>query len=152
AADYIPYHLKHSLRFFIDPGKGDLELFTGGLTYGQLYSDQTKGFRQYISENGWLRGIILFSRQQPTIWFLIPIVVFNIIKLGGLAIWFRQKTTSIGISLFLIMFIGYFALITGPISTPRYALPIALVLTGGATLGGMAVLQKQRQSKYSETV
>ncbi len=146
-AGYLPYHLMHSLRFFFDPGKGDLDLFTGRLTYGRLYSDQTKGFRAYIQELGWSHGMMRFAADHPSVWFAGVIFLFNMVKLAGLALFAVNRRISPGVRMFVIAFLAYFALLTGPISTPRYVLPVSLVYIGAATAGFVVFVRSQSQSR-----
>jgi hypothetical protein len=42
-APYMAFHLKNSARIFIEPGKAEMDLFTGRLTYGRLYSREQTG-------------------------------------------------------------------------------------------------------------
>ncbi len=143
-AGYLPYHLKHSIRFFVDPGKGDIDLFTGRLTYGQLYSDQTRGFRAYTEAYGWWRGVIRFAGDQPSVWLAGVVFLFNLMKMAGLVLFAISRRIPPGVRIFVVAFLAYFALLTGPISTPRYVLPVSLVYTGAAILGFVLFYQRRR--------
>ncbi len=50
---YMVFHLKNSARIFIEPGKGEMDLFTGKLTYGRLYSKEQTGFYATLKNKGW---------------------------------------------------------------------------------------------------
>ncbi len=146
-AGYIPYHLKHSMRFFVDPGKGDIDLFTGRLTYGRLYSDQTRGFRAYIQEYGWWQGVIRFAGDQPSVWLAGVVFLFNLVKLVGLVLFAINRRIPPGVRIFVLLFLAYFAVLTGPISTPRYVLPVSLLYMGAAALGFILFYESRKDQK-----
>ena len=45
---YSFFHIKNSFRIFFEPGKAEIDLFTGKLTYSQLYSKKQAGFYYLI--------------------------------------------------------------------------------------------------------
>ena len=51
-SSYMPYHIKHSARMLIDPGKGELDMFLGHLTLGGLYTKEKGGFYSVWKEQG----------------------------------------------------------------------------------------------------
>ncbi len=144
-SSYLPYHLKYSLKFFIDPGKGDIDLFTGRLTYGNLHDSTGTGLSATVKEKGWLRGIPEYTRQHPDVFLVWLVLLFNIIKIIGLLLFVFNNSITPLVRLFCILFLLYFALLTGPITTPRYVVPVSLVYIGCATLGYQYFLTRWRR-------
>ena len=149
---YIVYHLKHSLRFFVDPGKGDMDLFTGRLTYNDLYTAEGKDYYSVIREYGWWEGNRRFLNNNPA---MIPagiVFLFNLARIAGLLLFVRSRQAPAGVRWFTLFFLAYFALLTGPIATPRYVLPVSLVYTGAAVLGFMFAGRRRKKAAVVEAV
>jgi hypothetical protein len=142
---YIKYHLKHSARIFIEPGKAEMNLFTGSLTYGKLYSREQAGFFATLDREGW-KGIVKYMRSNPSMVFVICVLFFNLVRLVGLFIFFFLSTVHLHIRLFIFMLLSYFALIAGPISNTRYFLPVSLIAIGCAVAGYAGVLEKRKHA------
>jgi 4-amino-4-deoxy-L-arabinose transferase-like glycosyltransferase len=141
---YMAYHLKNSARFFIDPGKGDIDLFTGRLTYGNLYHGGSKGFYATVKEKGWWGGTVFYLQREPSMLVVIVVLLFNFVRLSGLLFFFFDKKQAVLVRAFLFFFLLYVAIVTGPIATPRYVLPVSLLLCGLATLGLQEKAGKRR--------
>lgn len=142
-AAYIPFHMKHSARLLIDPGKGDWDLFTGRLTYGGLYHHTGRGLKDALREEGWLRGGWSYLRREPSLSLSLLVLVFNVLRLAGFFFFLTDKKMIWPIRWWCVLLIVYIAAITGPIATPRYLLPVSLVLTGAATLGFQRILSRR---------
>lgn len=138
---YMIFHLKNTARIFIEPGKGEMDLFTGWLTYGKLYSKQQTGFYATLKNKG-LRGLNNYLRTNPSMPFVIIVLLFNFIRLIGLGWFFFSKGIHWSIRSFVFIFVGYFALAAGPIANTRYFLPVSLILIGCAVVGFMEMKQK----------
>ena len=131
---YLLFHIKHALGLFMEPGKAEMDLFTGRLTYGRLYSKQAGGFSAawHSKQPGALR---VYMANNPSLIAVFPVLLFNILKVIGLMLFLRLRGVPVFIRLFLVVMVGYFAFAAGPIAAPRYFLPVSLVVTCGAIVG-----------------
>ncbi len=144
-APYMAYHMKNSARFFIDPGKGDIDLFTGRLSYGSLYHKTGGGFYATVKEKGWWRGTLFYLQYEPVMIVVLIVFFFNCIRLLGMFFFLRDRTQIGLVRAFIFFFLLYVALLTGPIATPRYVLPVSLLLCGLATLGFQSFAERRKK-------
>lgn len=131
---YIAFHLKNTARIFIEPGKGEMDLFTGALTYGRLYSKEQTGFYATWKSKGWggMRG---YLHNNPSLFFVVLVFLFNCVRLIGF-IWFLlSKKIHWLVRAFIFVVAGYFALAAGPIANTRYFLPVSLIVIGAGVMG-----------------
>jgi hypothetical protein len=133
-ASYMAFHLAHSARIFIEPGKAEMDLFTGRLTYGRLYSKEQTGFFATWKSKG-VSGMGEYFRANPSILLVIVVLLFNCVRLVGLLFFVVDKRVHWIIRLFVILFICYFAVAAGPIANTRYFLPVSLMTIGAAVMG-----------------
>lgn len=138
---YMLFHLKHSARILIEPGKAELDLFTGKLTYGRLYSKEQTGFFATWKNKG-ITGMSEYFSNNPSMLAVILILVFNCIRLIGLFWFFTNKNIHWLLRLFTFVFISYFAVAAGPIANTRYFLPVSLIVIGCAVIGFIKKLNK----------
>lgn len=139
---YMAFHLKHSARLLIEPGKGEIDLFTGRLTYGRLYSKEQTGFYATLKTKG-AAGLKDYARNNPTLLLALAIGMFNVVRLVGLFWFFRRGGAHRGILLFTFILLGYFAVAAGPIANTRYLLPVSPIIIGLAVMG----ITARRQAK-----
>lgn len=133
-ADYALYHLKRSLLFYLEPGKGEIDLFTGRMTLTGLYTAQTESFRDVLASGSW-QQVQHYIRTQPTTWLALIILGINLVKCAGVLLFFWYARVHRWSKLFLLLGFTYFALITGPIAAPHYVLPVSLLFAGCAVRG-----------------
>ncbi len=131
---YMVFHLKNSARIFIEPGKGEMDLFTGRLTYGRLYSKEQTGFYATWKAKG-LAGMGDYVKNNPSLFFIGLVFLFNCIRLIGLVLFLRSRQIHWLVRMFVFMFVGYFALAAGPIANTRYFLPVSLIAIGCSVVG-----------------
>lgn len=127
---FIPYslfHAKESLRFFLDPGRGEIYLFTGKLTYGRLYTGQGGSLSGIWKTKG-IKGILAYLSENPLFIIVLLVLLFNIIKAACLTCFFFDKKTAGYLRLFLLLFLCYFAVVTGPVANTRYVLPVSIII------------------------
>lgn len=144
---YMLFHLQNSARIFIEPGKAEIDLFTGRLTYGRLYHKEQTGFFATLKRKGW-GGMGEYVMNNPSLPFVMLVLLFNCVRLIGLVMFFFRKNVHWLVRIFVFIFLSYFAVAAGPISNARYFLPVSLIDIGCAVLGYMGVLDK----KANETV
>lgn len=136
---YGLYHLKGSLRFFLDPGRFDV------VTFFNMGQADSPGFLKALSREG-LPGVVRFLRLQG--WgfmlFLGVLGLFKLVKLTGFLLFLGRGNASVQLRVFLALLVGYLALVTGPLGASRFLLPVELLLIGGAVVGWMPVLQRHR--------
>lgn len=147
---YMAFHLKNSARIFIEPGKAEMDLFTGKLTYGRLYSKEPvrpghpggqTGF--YATwKNKRLAGMGEYIHNNPSLLFVVLVLIFNCIRLAGLFWFFRDRNVHWLLRLFIFTLVGYFALAAGPIANTRYFLPVSLIVIGCAVMGFIGKLNR----------
>lgn len=131
---YMLFHLRHTARIFIEPGKAEIDLFTGHLTYGKLFNKNEKGFFEVVKEKGIL-ALPTYFANNPSLVIVLVVLLFNFIRLWGLYLFLRMKDIPLSLRLFAIILIGYFALAAGPIANTRYFLPVSLITIGCAAIG-----------------
>lgn len=134
AAAYIPFHVKHSAKLLIDPGKGELDMFTNRLTLDILYRHRTKSFYEVLKQ-GDMTELKRYIADNPVFFIAIGILLFNIFRLAGLVYFLQHKKTAPVIRLFIGGSVAYFILLTGPIGSPRYFIPVSLIAIGCAVMG-----------------
>ena len=140
---YMVFHMQNSARIFIEPGKGEMDLFTGRLTYGGLYSGAQTGFYATLKKKGW-GGIGEFVGKNPSMPIILVVLLFNCLRLCGLLAFFFSGNVHLGIRLFIFMLLCYFAVAAGPIANTRYFLPVSLIAIGCSAMGYMGVLEKRK--------
>jgi hypothetical protein len=153
-SNFLPYskfHLKNSLRYLIEPGKGEIDLFTGKLTYGNLYSGKGVGFYSTWKEKG-IAGMRGYFKANPSMLVVCVVLLFNLLRLAGLVFFLLSKRTSLNIRLFLLLLICYFAITTGPIANTRYFLPISLLVAGCAVMSRQFMAEKKFEPKETNAV
>jgi hypothetical protein len=131
---YLWFHLKHSLRIFIEPGKAEIDLFTGKLTYGRLYSKEQTGFYATLKTKGWA-GMSEYVTRNPSLLIALLILICNIVRLAGLALFLSSKAVPTPIRLFAFILLTYFAIAAGPIANTRYFLPVSSIAIGCSVIG-----------------
>ena len=141
---YMLFHLENSARIFIEPGKAEMDLFTGRLTYGKLYSKQPLGFYATWKEKG-ISGMPGYFSENPSMAFVIIVLIFNCLRLIGIVLFLRLRSIPLAIRLFVALLLCYFALAAGPIANTRYFLPVSLLAIGSGTMGLYSVLEKRKQ-------
>lgn len=139
---YMWFHVKNAGHIFIDPGKAEIDLFTGRLTYGKLYTDRNGGFFNTLKEKG-IRGLNGYIAGNPSLVWTLLIFVFNLGRAWGMVLFFTDKRIAGGIRLFLFVLMAYFAMAAGPIANTRYFLPVSLMAIGCAAIGWGSRLQKK---------
>ena len=131
---YMAFHLKNTARIFIEPGKGEMDLFTGKLTYGRLYRKEQTGF--YVTwKNKGLSGMSDYLQNNPSLFFVVFVFLFNCARVIGF-IWFLlNKKTHWLVRAFIFILAGYFAFAAGPIANTRYFLPVSLIVICAGVMG-----------------
>jgi len=133
---YSIYHLTGALRIFVEPGKAEIDLFTGQLTYGRLYSKKEAGFYAYFREKGWGGDSVKeYLIQNPAMPLIGVIILMNLVKIAGVILLIAKRTGRRFEVVFMLLFIGWFAVAAGPIANTRYFLPVSLLWIGLAVMG-----------------
>jgi len=143
---YIFFHLKKSLYIFIEPGKAEMDLFTGKLTYGRIYTKTDDGFWATMKQKGW-GSLGNYLSQNPSLWLAGLVLLFNIIRLLGFMLFLLDKQHQLFLRLFLAGFILYFAIAAGPIENTRYFLPVSLLVAGFGVMGWGSRMDNSKNRK-----
>lgn len=133
---YMLFHIKNSARIFIEPGKAEMDLFTGKLTYGRLYSKEETGFYATWKEKG-MSGMGDYLKRNPSLIFVVIVLLFNCVRTWGLLRFLLSKNVAWVVRAFVFVLAGYFAVAAGPIANTRYFLPVSLIVIGASVLGLM---------------
>jgi hypothetical protein len=117
--EYIKYHLKGIVNFFLDPGRFDLNNFLGikeGNNTGLLYVFTKEGYS----------GIFKFILQQPyyIVLYIFMILLVNIILIISMIYFVFVKGVKKELKIFLFMLILYLSFFSGPLGTMRYKIHI----------------------------
>lgn len=131
---YMLFHLKNSARIFIEPGKAEMDLFTGKLTYGRLYSKEQSGFYATWKAQG-IGGMRRYFADNPSMLLVIVVLIFNCIRALGLLLFFFYKGVHWLVRLISFILLSYFAVAAGPIANTRYFLPVSLIAISCAVIG-----------------
>ena len=133
---YALFHLKGSVRLFIDPGRFDLVTFFG------TGERRGPGFLKEMNRDG-LRGAFRFLGQQGPVLMtlLLVLALLKVVKLAGFVIYLFRRDESLYLRIFLLLLIGYLAAVTGPLGASRFLLPVELLLIGCAVKGWTAILK-----------
>ena len=137
---YAWFHLKGSLRFFLDPGRFDLVHFFPNL------DSSTSGFLEELNQHG-IKGIFALLKQQGPLLAGALALIFlgKVIKLIGFFLYlFRSKKPGM-LRWLLFGLVAYLALVTGPLGASRFMLPVELLIIGAAAQGWILCLFQGRQ-------
>lgn len=132
--NYLWFHIMSSMRMFFDPGKAEMDLFSGKLTYGGLYKGGQLGFKETLQQHGWA-GVWPFVMRNPSIIWAILVAMLNVFRFIGLVLFITNRDVSINIRVFAGILLGYLALAAGPISNTRYFLPVGILAAMMAAIG-----------------
>jgi hypothetical protein len=117
---YSLFHIKGSVRMFVDPGRFDLYNFFNFKKKNEV------GFLNHVNSGG-LKGAFNYFKQQPVlIIILLPIILlFNGVKIVGFVMyWANHYKTTPATLWFMLFVIVYIALLTGPSGASRFLVPI----------------------------
>jgi len=142
---YGIFHIKGSMRYFIDPGRFDL------VSFFKLEEPDSPGILLLLNQEG-IGGVFKFLKQQglALISILVFIVLVKLIKITGFILFLLRGREQLPFRIFLAILVVYFALVTGPLGASRFLLPIELFLIGGAVLGWSSL--KLKNLKYFRKV
>lgn len=136
---YTVFHIKKSLTMLIDPGKGEIDLFTAQTNLQQIYNPSKRPFLEVMKSDG-LRGVKTYISTNPSSPIAILILLFNIIRTVGLFLFFYSKRISSKYKWGVAVLLVYFVFITGPVAYARYLMPVSLIIMGCAALAFQQVL------------
>lgn len=137
---YGIFHLRESMRFFIEPGKSELDLYTGYMGYN--FDANAPNFYKNYRERG-IAGAWDYLRSYPWLPVVLLVLFFNILRLIGWLFFLFSKKIPLAIRLCTTVYILYFAAVTGPVANARYFLPVLPVLSAIAMIGYAIVLDKR---------
>jgi uncharacterized membrane protein len=108
-----------------------------------LSTTGSAGFLHELNQNG-LPGAykVLKAQGLGLILVLGLIVLFKLVKVLGFFLYIVRGRQQVPFRIFLLVLVGYLALVTGPLGASRFLLPIELLLIGGAVLGWSSILKK----------
>ncbi|MGW8315672.1 MAG: hypothetical protein ACWGNV_08735 [Bacteroidales bacterium] len=132
---YGIFHLKGSVRYFLDPGRFDLA------TFFQLDRADSTGALNVLHEEG-AAGFIRFLKSQGfgMVLALAVIALFKLFKLTGFVIYLFRGRQELAFRIFLALLVGYLALVTGPLGASRFYLPVELLVIGASLKGWLQLL------------
>lgn len=135
---YTLFHTKGAIRGMFDPGRFDLMTF-------HEQQDASQGFMQLLNKQDFmsvLKGLLEY-KYKIVILILIPIFLANIFKwfFAFAYLWKNKKLLNFR-NAYLILIFGYSILITGPVNTCRYMVPLQGILIVIAVLGFDRIKQK----------
>lgn len=134
-AGFVLYNTTHCLRMLIDPGKGELDMFTGRLSLKQLYNiHDTSGFFASYKQHGFI-GVKDYLGRNPGMPFIALVLLGTFLRLSGLLLFFANRRVDYRIRLFVFLFTGYFIFIAGAIAHVRYFMPVSLLVMGCSAIG-----------------
>jgi len=146
-ASYSFFHLVKSLRYFIEPGKVELDLFTGYNTYFKLKDSSRSNFSKSLEHTG-ISGAWQYFLSYPYWPFILLIALINCLRFLGFLYFLFDRKKSFTLRLIIFLFVGYFAVITGPVSNyTRYFLPVLLFVSVCSAMGYGALWEQWLKPK-----
>ncbi len=143
---FMLYHSKHSVRMLIEPGKGEIDMFTGRLTLEKLYDLHDKsGFYATMKEKG-ANGLQDYVARNPSFPIAMVVLAFNLLRLAGMLLFFFSRRIDIRIRVFAFLLIAYYVFVAGAIAHIRYFMPVSLIAMGCAAIGFQLQLQRLRNT------
>lgn len=144
---YALFHARESLRFFIDPGKSELDLFAGSLTYHGLV--QQRNFYSSYRDGGF-RGALDYLAGFPLFPLVLLTALVNLLRLLGALLFLAGRGIPLPLKIACGIYVIYFAAITGPVANTRYFLPVlpllsAMAAMGWAALPGMIAFKRKKR-------
>jgi len=143
-AGYAFYHSKESARFFIEPGKIEIDLYTGEASY--YFRPGGDSFYKQFREHG-MNGAWNYIKGYPYLPFILLIVLFNVLRVLGWILFLFDRRYSSALKIFSGIYILYFAAVTGPVANTRYFLPILLILSCLSMLGFTGWIEQRKARK-----
>ncbi len=141
-ADYMIYHLKYCAQFFIHPGKGEIDLFTGKLTYGRFFAQKDKRITEVLKGMS-LTELPEFLKTHGSVVVMFIVLFFNGVKVLGAVLFFAGRRITWYHRGMAFLLLVYFAFMTGPLANTRYHLPVSLIFIGCAVIGYQQCLQRK---------
>jgi hypothetical protein len=141
---YSLYHLKESIRFFIEPGKADMDLFTGHIGY--YFHPEAPNFYKEYARAG-IKGAWNYMKGYPYLPFILLAVLFNVLRVVGWILFIFNRKYSLQLKILTGVYILYFAVITGPVANTRYFLPVLLVMSSLSILGFSGFIENRKRRK-----
>lgn len=152
--DLIPYaffHLRESMRYFIEPGKVEIDVFFGHFSYAKMTLEKGEGFFVKL-EKGGIKGGLDYLKGYPLIIVVLLVLLFNVIRSLGFVIFLFDRSIPISVRIAIALYALYFAAITGPVAyTSRYYLPCILVTSACAMMTYSRLWQQRKQRKLQHT-
>ena len=133
---YGLYHLRGTIRCFIDPGRFDL--------YSYFETESNMGFMNVVNK-GDFKLLLKLLPQVPTGILVIMMIVFvgNCIKfLCFIWFWIQHWKHASMITYLSLLFLLYIVLLTGPLGASRFMVPVLLIYLVMATIGFTDLLHR----------
>lgn len=145
---YIAFHGLKSIQLFFDPNKLEFDIFSRHFSYvnnagGSFYTSwRTQG----------ISGVWNYLKDYPFLLILVITPVFGFFRLLGCILFLFEKGNDKYLRIAVVVFVLYFAIITGPVANARYFLPILLITSAGAWTGYANAIDrwKARKAKANE--
>lgn len=139
---YLVFHIKGMLNFFLDPGRFDLYHFFGWETVGG------EGLQIAFSRGGY-QGVLEYLGQQPLgrLGFLLFIALANACKGLALLVFPFVKRLSWWDKILVLLLIFYVAGLTGVSGASRFAVPLfpLMLVVVGCVWQELPQLRNKRQ-------
>ncbi len=144
---YFVFHLVHAARSVIEPGKNEIDLFTGSfsLINPDLEKTVNNGFYATIRLKG-LAGLGAYMRANNSMPLVILIILFNCARLLGFIFFVLNRKILLAARLFVFVLIAYFAMAVGPVACTHYFLPASLIMIGSAVAGFQQIWEKRKNT------
>jgi hypothetical protein len=141
---YGRFHLKESIRFFVEPGKSELDLYTGYLSSN--FDPKALTFYRSYNERG-IAGAWDYLKSYPWLPLVLLVFLFNLVRIVGVFLFIFNKRLPLSLRILSTVYLLYFGAITGPVSNTRYFLPVLLVMSCMATVGYAGWIEKIKNKK-----
>jgi len=141
---YIWFHARESARYFVDPGKSELDLFTGHLGYN--FDPKGPSFYKSYRERG-IAGGWDYLKSYPWLPLVLLVFLFNLLRIVGMILFVSNRSIPLSVRVVISLYILYFAAVTGPVANTRYFLPVLLMMSAASAVGITGFLNNFRNRK-----
>ena len=133
---YLKIHVTGMFRFFIDPGRWELEVWKNGWEKSENPPSLSEAFQK-----GGIQEL-LHTGGKSIVTFTLFSLAGAVLTLFLLLAWLLQKKVPLGNKLLIAGLLLYFSFLTGPSSSARLRLPVFPILIAGAAMGWSSISRK----------
>lgn len=138
---YLKIHLLGMIKFFIDPGRWEIEVWKNGWQA----AEHPPSLKEAFEKNG-ISGMIRESGSTVVAMTLLSLLSATTIFIFIIR-WFFSRNIALNNKLFIAGIVLYFSFMTGPSASGRFRIPVMPLLLAAAAIGLSTPVQQSRSHK-----